>query len=65
LTALLWVATPFPSMLQAPLDVLVERGSTAHSLGLVVGQAVWAAAMLALCWYVQRRAERKLVIQGG
>jgi viologen exporter family transport system permease protein len=61
----LWVATPFPSILQAPLDVIVERGDSPHLLGLVAGQVGWAAALLALCAYVQRRAERKLVIQGG
>lgn len=61
----LWVATPFPSMLQAPLDVLVERGTTGSLLGLVAGQAAWAAALLVLCRAVQRRAERKLVVQGG
>jgi len=61
----LWVLTPFPSILQAPLDVLVERGSVAQLLGVVAGQAAWAGVMLTICWYVQRRAERKLVIQGG
>lgn len=61
----IWVATPFPSILQAPLDVLVERGSWTVRLAEVAGQAVWAVVMLALCVYVQRRAERKLVIQGG
>lgn len=65
LATLLWVATPFPSMLQAPLDVIVERGSTLRALGLIAGQAAWAVALLGLCWYVQRRAEQKMVIQGG
>lgn len=64
-TLALWVLTPFPSILQAPLDVAVERGSTGQLLGLVAGQAAWAILLLALCAYVQRRAERKLVIQGG
>ncbi|HLT11865.1 MAG TPA: ABC-2 family transporter protein [Micromonosporaceae bacterium] len=61
----LWVATPFPSMLQAPLDVLVERGTTGSQVGLVAGQAAWAVGLLVLCRAVQRRAERKLVVQGG
>jgi ABC-2 type transport system permease protein len=60
-----WVATPFPSILQAPLDVLVEWGSPAQLMAVVAGQAAWAAVMLALCRLVQRRAERKMVIQGG
>jgi ABC-type uncharacterized transport system permease subunit len=28
-------------------------------------QAVWVAAILALCRWVQRRGEVKLVVQGG
>lgn len=62
LRTLVWVATPFPSMLQAPLDVITERGP---AVLLIAGQAAWAAVMLALCFAVQRRAEHKLVIQGG
>jgi ABC-2 type transport system permease protein len=33
--------------------------------GLVALQAVWAVGLLALAAHVQRRAERKLVVQGG
>jgi ABC-2 type transport system permease protein len=62
---IIWLATPFPSILQAPLDVLVERGSTAELAGVVAGQAGWVLVLLAACWWVQRRAERRLVIQGG
>lgn len=65
LVVALWVATPFPSILQAPLDVVVEYGSAAHSAGVVAGQAAWAVVLLLICALVQRRAERKLVIQGG
>jgi viologen exporter family transport system permease protein len=65
LTVVLWVATPLPGLLQTPLDVLVERDSPAVQLGMVGLQAVWAAVMLALAALVQRRAERKLVVQGG
>lgn len=61
----LWVVTPFPSMLQAPLDVLVERDPAALRCGTVALQAVWAVLMMAGCVVVQRRAERRLVIQGG
>ncbi|WP_433307404.1 ABC transporter permease [Actinoplanes sp. CA-030573] len=61
----LWVATPLPGLLQTPLDVLVERDPPALQLGLVLLQAAWAIALLALCRLVQRRAERKLVVQGG
>jgi ABC-2 type transport system permease protein len=65
LAVMLYVATPFPSMLQSPLDVLVERDAPALQAGLIVLQAFWAAALLVACEVVQRRAERKLVLQGG
>jgi len=61
----IWVGTPLPSILQAPLDVLVERAPPAQTVAVVAGQAAWAVALLWLCRYVQRRAEAKLVIQGG
>lgn len=64
-SASLWVATPFPSLLQSPLDVLVERDPWPQQVGLVAGQALWAILLLAACWSVQRRAERRLVAQGG
>ncbi len=63
--AVLWVATPFPSLMQATLDVAVERGSAPLAAGMVAGQAAWAAAGLAACAYVQHLAERRLVVQGG
>ena len=65
LAVTLWVATPFPSLLQTPLDVLVERDPPALQAGLVALQAVQVVALLAICRLVQRRAERKLVLQGG
>jgi ABC-2 type transport system permease protein len=58
---LLW-ATPFPAMFQSPLDVLVERGQPWPPLA---GQVVWVAVLLVACRAVQRRAVRKLVVQGG
>jgi len=64
-TLVLLFATPFPSVIQLPLDVLVERGTPAGQLGAVGLQVAWAVVMLALCRVVQRRAERKLVVQGG
>ena len=65
LAVTLWTGTPFPSLLQTPLDVLVERDPPALQSGLVGLQAAWAIVLLATCAYVQRRAERKLVVQGG
>jgi ABC-2 type transport system permease protein len=51
--------------MQTPLDVLVERDAAPVQVGLVGLQACWAAALLALAARVQRRAERRLVAQGG
>ena len=61
----LWYGTPFPSLLQTPLDVLVERDPAPTQLGLVGLQVGWAVLILAACRLVQRRAERRLVVQGG
>jgi len=61
----LWVLTPGPSILQTPLDVLSERDDLHGQLGLIGLQVVWVAIMLGLCQLVQRRAERRMVVQGG
>jgi len=54
--------TPFPAMVQAPADVLVEHGPAAALLGHQLG---WAAVLLLLGRVVLRRGERVLVVQGG
>jgi len=61
----LWLGTPFPSILQTPLDVLAERADRPVQLGMVAVQVVWAGLLLLTCLAVQRRAERRLVVQGG
>lgn len=61
----LWVGTPFPSVLQAPLDILTERDGSPGTAGILGIQAFWAVAVICACVLVQRRAERKLVVQGG
>jgi ABC-2 type transport system permease protein len=65
LAALLWFATPGPSLFQAPMDLLVERDPLPTRFGIVGVQVVWALVLFWACHAVQRRAERKLVIQGG
>jgi ABC-2 type transport system permease protein len=65
LVAGLWLATPFPALMQAPLDVLVERGGTGHAGVLLAGQLAWLGIVVVLARLVQRRALRRLVIQGG
>jgi len=49
-------------MIQAPMDLLVERRPAAV---LLATQAVWVVVVLAAARAVQRTADRKLVIQGG
>ena len=45
---MLWLGTPFPALMQAPLDVLVERGGIGHAVVLVAGQVAWLAVLVAL-----------------
>jgi ABC-2 type transport system permease protein len=59
------VGTPFPSVIQIPLDVLVERGSVGMPVALLAVQVGWVVTTLALCRWVQACGERKLVVQGG
>jgi ABC-2 type transport system permease protein len=62
---LLWLGTPFPAIVQAPLDVYVEYADLTGQLLTLADQALWVALGLLLCRWVQHRALRKLVIQGG
>lgn len=52
---------PFAAMLQLPLEVLLGRGI----VDPLVRQVLWAIVLLTLGRVVLRRAERKLVVQGG
>ncbi|MGH8793736.1 MAG: ABC transporter permease [Stackebrandtia sp.] len=65
LAAFLQYGTPFPSIIQFPADVAVERDDVSGQLVRIGVQAFWTVACLALAFAVQRRATRKLVIQGG
>ncbi len=58
-------ATPFPSMLQAPVDVATERVTGLAALGTLGVQAAWAVGLLAVCVHVCDRGTRRLVVQGG
>jgi ABC-2 type transport system permease protein len=58
-------ASPFPSMLQAPVDVLSGRVAGWSALETVAVQAFWLVVMLGLGRVVLRRALRRLVVQGG
>jgi ABC-2 type transport system permease protein len=55
--------TPFAAMIQTPMDILIERAP--HPWLNLAVQAGWAAVMVSAARAVQRRAERRLVVQGG
>jgi ABC-2 type transport system permease protein len=55
-------ATPFPGMLQTPIDVFTERGNTAALLG---HQLLWLAVVVGVGRIALARGTRKLVVQGG
>jgi ABC-2 type transport system permease protein len=58
-------ATPFPSMLQAPVDVISGRAGGWDGATTVATQALWLVAMLGAGRVVTARATRRLVVQGG
>lgn len=58
-------ALPFASILQTPVDVWLGQRHGAALAGVLLLQAFWAAALLALGRLVLARGARKLVIQGG
>ncbi len=55
-------ATPFPGLLQTPIDVFSERGPTWALLG---HQVLWLAGATVVAQIALARATRKLVVQGG
>lgn len=59
--AVLAAASPFPSMLQAPIDVLTGRAG----LGAIAVQAAWLAGLLVAARAGFALGARKVVIQGG
>jgi ABC-2 type transport system permease protein len=65
LVGVLWIGTPFPSLLQGPTDIVVERVGVPVQGGILLLQAGWVTLALGACVLVQRAAERKLVVQGG
>ncbi len=58
---LLW-ATPFPAIIQSPIDVYLNHGPQWMVLS---HQAGWAVVLFAAGHLVLRRAVRKVVVQGG
>lgn len=58
-------ATPFPSMLQAPIDVLMGRVTGGAAVAVVLVQLAWAVGVLLAGRLVWTAAVRRVVVQGG
>jgi ABC-2 type transport system permease protein len=58
-------ALPFASIMQTPIDVWLGKHHGAKLVGILVLQAAWALALLALGRLTLRLGAKKLVIQGG
>lgn len=58
-------ATPFPSMMMYPVDVLSGRVEGAAALGLVGLQLMWLAVTLGAGQAATRAGRRRLEVQGG
>lgn len=58
---ILWL-TPFPALMQAPIDVFLGHG---NAVKILLYQVFWAVALLAAGHFTLQRAVRKVVVQGG
>jgi len=58
-------ATPFPSMMMFPVDVLSGRADLAGSLGRLAVQLAWLVAVGAIGQAMTRAGRRQLEVQGG
>jgi ABC-2 type transport system permease protein len=58
-------ATPFPSILQTPIDVLSGKADTTEAFGLVLMQVVWVGITCLVGRVLTSAGRDKLVVQGG
>jgi len=58
-------ATPFPSMIQYPVNVLSGLNGVGGAAGEVLVQAAWLAGIVAIGQLLTRAGRRKLEVQGG
>jgi ABC-2 type transport system permease protein len=58
-------ATPFPSLVQTPTDILTGHVEGARALQALGVQVAWLGVVIALGRLVLRAGHRKLVVQGG
>jgi ABC-2 type transport system permease protein len=57
--------SPFPSMLQHPIDIFAGRVAGPDIVPTLAAQVLWAAAMLVVGQVAMRAGRRKLEVQGG
>jgi ABC-2 type transport system permease protein len=58
-------ATPFPSVLMYPVDVLSGLGGARNAAVLVLAQLAWLAGVVAVGQWLTRAGRRRLEVQGG
>jgi ABC-2 type transport system permease protein len=58
-------ATPFPSIMMYPIDVLSGIGGAGNAAELVLAQLAWLTGVAAIGQLLTRSGRRKLEIQGG
>lgn len=58
-------ATPFPSMVQIPVDIFVGKAEGAEIGAALAVQTFWALALFGLAHAVFAAGTRRLVVQGG
>lgn len=58
-------ATPFPSMMMTPIDVLSGRVRGGEAVGLLAVQVLWLTVVLAVGHLLTRAGRRHLEVQGG
>jgi ABC-2 type transport system permease protein len=58
-------ATPFPSIIQTPIDIVTGRAAGVDALALIGVQLGWLVVALSVGRLVFAAGTRKLVVQGG
>jgi ABC-2 type transport system permease protein len=58
-------ATPFPAMVQLPVDVFVGKTQGLELVQTLGVQAAWVGALFALAYMLYSAGTRRLVVQGG
>jgi len=58
-------ATPFPSIMMYPVDVISGLGGAGRAAGLVLAQVAWLAGVLVIGQLLTRAGRRRLEVQGG